>query len=186
MKEENNTENEELDLSNELDELSEQVNELGEIDKDEYIAKLNDHLNEQKKKADEYFEHLKRNMAEFDNFKKRIIKEKESLYSTITSDVICDLLPIIDNFEKAINAETKDESYKNGMEMIYNQLDETLKKFGLKEIDALNQVFDPNLHEAVMHIEDKNYSEKQIVEVFRKGYKLGDKVIRHAMVKVAN
>ncbi len=178
-----NLENEEEKLSSELDELTEQVND---IDKDEYIAKLNDHLNEQRKKADEYFDHLKRNMAEFDNFKKRMLKEKESLYSSITSDVISDLLPIIDNFEKAICAETKDESYKSGMEMIYNQLNETLKKFGLTEIDALNKPFDPNLHEAVMHIEDENYSEKEVVEVFRKGYKLGDKVIRHSMVKVAN
>lgn len=96
-----------------VEELSEEVvenktndeNSEKSIDKDEYIAKLNDHLNEQKKKADEYFDHLKRNMAEFDNFKKRVLKEKESMYSTITSDVISDLLPIIDNFEKAINAD---------------------------------------------------------------------------------
>ena len=108
------------------------------------------------------------------------------MYSTITSDVISDLLPIIDNFEKAINATTTDESYKNGMLMIYNQLNDTLKKFGLREIDALNKTFDPNFHEAVIHIEDDKYSEKEVVEVFRKGYKLGEKVIRHAMVKVAN
>lgn len=177
-----------------VEELSEEVvenktndeNSEKSIDKDEYIAKLNDHLNEQKKKADEYFDHLKRNMAEFDNFKKRVLKEKESMYSTITSDVISDLLPIIDNFEKAINATTTDESYKNGMLMIYNQLNDTLKKFGLIEIDALNKTFDPNFHEAVIHIEDDKYSEKEVVEVFRKGYKLGEKVIRHAMVKVAN
>ncbi len=178
-------ENQQLD-DNLIDDLEELKDENGEVDKDLYIAKLNEHLNDQKKKADEYFEHLKRNMAEFDNFKKRMSKEKENLYITITSDVLADILPIIDNFEKAVSAETKDESFKDGMVMIYNQLNDTLKKFGLEEIDALNKTFDPNYHEAVMHVEDDNFGEKEIVEVLRKGYKIGDKVIRHSMVKVAN
>lgn len=156
------------------------------IDKDEYIAKLNDDLNEQKKKADEYFEHLKRNMAEFDNFKKRINKEKDSMYYTITADLISDLLPIIDNFEKALNTECKDKEYKSGMEMIYTELIGLLNKSGVKEIDALGRAFDPNFHEAVMHEEDNKKGEKEIVEVFRKGYIINDKVIRHSMVKVAN
>lgn len=165
---------------------SEETQEEQEFNKDEYIAKLNDDLNEQKRKADEYFESLKRNMADFDNFKKRMSKEKESLYSTITSDVVLELLPVLDNFEKAMEAECKDEEFKNGMKMIYDQILEVLKKIGVEKIEALNQVFDPNIHEAVMHIEDENYSEKQIVEEFRKGYRIGDKIIRHSMVKVAN
>lgn len=165
---------------------SEETQEDQEFNKDEYIAKLNDDLNEQKRKADEYFESLKRNMADFDNFKKRMSKEKESLYSTITSDVVLELLPVLDNFEKAMETECKDEEFKNGMKMIYDQILEVLKKIGVEEIEALNQVFDPNIHEAVMHIEDENYSEKQIVEEFRKGYRIGDKIIRHSMVKVAN
>ncbi len=156
------------------------------LDKDEFIAKLNNDLVEQKKKADEYFEHLKRNMAEFDNFKKRMTKEKDNMYSTIVSDVLFDLLPVIDNFEKALQADTKDESFKSGMEMIYNGLKDTLSKMGMEEIQALGTEFDPNLHEAVMHIEDDKYKEKEVVEVLRKGYKIGDKIIRHAMVKVAN
>lgn len=176
-------ENEEKEI---LDDLENLKDENGQIDKDEYIAKLNDHLNEQRKKADEYFEHLKRNMAEFDNFKKRMNKEKENLYYTITSDVLAEILPVMDNFEKAITAKTSDKSYKNGMEMIYSQLNETLKKFGLEEIEALKTTFDPNFHEAVMHVEDEKYGEKEVVEVLRKGYKIGDKVIRHSMVKVAN
>lgn len=181
------SENEENLKTEELvEELETMKDENGDIDKDQYIAKLNDHLNEQKKKTDEYFDHLKRNMAEFDNFKKRMNKEKENLYFTITSDVLADLLPIMDNFEKAVMAETKDVSYKNGMEMIYHQLQDTLKKFGLEEIEAQDQAFDPNFHEAVMHVEDEAYGEKQVVDVLRKGYKLGEKVIRHAMVKVAN
>lgn len=150
------------------------------------LETLKAQLKEEKEKSDEYYEHLKRNMAEFDNFKKRISKEKDMMYNTISADIISELLPILDNFDKALNAETADESYKNGMAMIYNQFNETLQKLGVEEIDALNKVFDPNFHEAVMHIEDESFGEKEIVEVFRKGYKIGDKIIRHAMVKVAN
>ena len=150
------------------------------------LETLKAQLKEEKEKSDEYYEHLKRNMAEFDNFKKRISKEKDMMYNTISADIISELLPILDNFDKALNAETADESYKNGMAMIYNQFNETLQKLGVEEIDALNKVFNPNFHEAVMHIEDESFGEKEIVEVFRKGYKIGDKIIRHAMVKVAN
>lgn len=160
--------------------------EITESNKDEFIAKLNSDLSDQKKKTDEYFEHLKRNMAEFDNFKKRIHKEKDNMYNTITSDLLSDLVPIMDNFEKAMQTECKDESFKNGIEMIYIQIKDSLTKLGLEEIDTKGATFDPNLHEAVMHIEDENFGEKEIVEEFRKGYKLGDKVIRHSMVKVAN
>lgn len=169
-----------------IDEEVTDSEDVENLDKDEYIAKLNNDLLEQKKRSDEYFDHLKRNMAEFDNFKKRMQKEKESMYSTIVADFVSELLPVMDNFEKAVDAETKDESYKNGMKMIYSQINDLLKKTGVEEIEALGKEFDPNYHEAVMHIEDDKYKEKEIVEVFRKGYKLGDKVIRHTMVKVAN
>ena len=157
-----------------------------EDDKDVYIAKLNNDLGEQTKKAEEYFEHLKRNMAEFDNFKKRMHKEKESMYSFILSDIFTALLPVMDNFEKAVNTQTADESYKEGMEMIYKQLTEYLENQGLVEIEALNTTFDPNIHEAVMHEENDKYKEKEVIEVLRKGYKINEKVIRHSMVKVAN
>ena len=150
------------------------------------IEKLKAKLKEEKEKSDEYYEHLKRNMAEFDNFKKRISKEKDMMYNTISASVISELLPILDNFEKALNSESTDESYKNGMAMIYGQLIDALNKIGVEEIEALNTTFDPNFHEAVMHVEDENFGEKEVVEVFRKGYKIGDKIIRHAMVKVAN
>ncbi|MEG1705258.1 MAG: nucleotide exchange factor GrpE [Clostridia bacterium] len=161
-------------------------NDIPELNKEEYIAKLNDDLEEQRKKTDEYFEHLKRNMAEFDNFKKRMTKEKETLYKSVTSDIIESLLPIIDNLEQAINSECSDTNFKDGMVMIYNQIKECLEKEGLESIPDIGTTFDPNLHEAVMHEEDEKYGEKEITEVFRKGYKLGDKVIRHTMVKVAN
>ena len=150
------------------------------------IEKLKAQLKEEKEKSDEYYEHLKRNMAEFDNFKKRISKEKDMMYNTISASGISELLPILDNFEKALNSESTDESYKNGMAMIYGQLIDALNKIGVEEIEALNTTFDPNFHEAVMHVEDENFGEKEVVEVFRKGYKIGDKIIRHAMVKVAN
>lgn len=166
--------------------VEENTEEVINLTNEELIEKLNKDLEEQKIKTDEYFEHLKRNMAEFDNYKKRVSKEKESLYSTITSDIISDLLPIMDNFNAALQADSKDLPFKEGMQMIYNQVTDTLKKLGLEEIEALNLTFDPNLHEAVMHVEDENYKEKEVVEVFRKGYKIGDKVIRHSMVKVAN
>ena len=178
-------ENENLEEIENL-EVANDVEENMELSTEEIISKLNTDLADQTKKADEYFEHLKRNMAEFDNYKKRMAKEKENLYSTITSDIVADLLPIMDNFNTALQADSKDISFKDGIKMIYDQLNETLKKLGLEEIDALNSTFDPNLHEAVMHVEDENFGEKEVIEVFRKGYRIGDKVVRHAMVKVAN
>lgn len=155
-------------------------------DTDEYIAKLNKDLEEQKKKADEYVDSLKRNMAEFDNFKKRMNKEKESLYISILSDIISNLLPVIDNFEKAKDAECTDNTYKTGVSMIYNQLMELLAKQGVEKIPDLGCSFDPEIHEAVMSVIDETKAEKEIVEVFRTGYRLKDKVVRHSLVKVAN
>ncbi|MEG2310611.1 MAG: nucleotide exchange factor GrpE [Clostridia bacterium] len=175
---------EELLIQDEINTENEIVDK--EINKDEFIAKLNDDLKDQKLKTDEYFEHLKRNMAEFDNFKKRMLKEKDSMNISITSDIISDFLPIMDCFDKAVDAKTKDEAYKNGILMIYNQIKDMLIKFGLQEIVALGSTFDPNIHEAVIHVDDNSVGEKEVVEVLRKGYKLGDKVIRHSMVKVAN
>ncbi len=171
---------------NNIEETTEDI-QINESKKDnKSIEDLKAELKQEKEKSDEYYEHLKRNMAEFDNFKKRITKEKDMMYNTISANIVSELLPILDNFEKALNSETTDESYKNGMAMIYNQLIETLNKLGVEEIEALNTTFDPNYHEAVMHVEDESYGEKEVTEVFRKGYKIGDKIIRHAMVKVAN
>lgn len=176
--EDNNIEEVLEDTNNEVIEETKKENDA--------LETLKAQLKQEKEKSEEYYEHLKRNMAEFDNFKKRISKEKDMMYNTITAGLISDLLPILDNFDKALSANTSDESYKNGMVMIYNQILETLQKIGVEEIEALNKIFDPNFHEAVMHVEDENYGEKEITEVFRKGYKIGDKIIRHAMVKVAN
>lgn len=157
-----------------------------EVDNNENLSKLQEELEEQKKKTDEYYEYLQRNMAEFDNYKKRIAKEKDSLYLSISCDIVEKILPVMDNFEKAIKSECKDESYKEGMVMIFNQLNEMLKNMGVNEEGKIGQEFDPNLHEAVMHEENEEYGEKVITEVYRKGYVMNGKVVRHAMVKVAN
>ena len=187
MKKTEETDIEQLEKNQELDnEKKENEKEEDNKKEENAIEALRAQLKAEKEKSDEYYDHLKRNMAEFDNFKKRISKEKDMMYNNISADIVSQLLPIIDNFDKALNSETSDESYKDGISMIYNQLIETLEKLGVEEIEALNKTFDPNFHEAVMHMEDEKYGEKEIVEVFRKGYKIGDKIIRHAMVKVAN
>lgn len=168
------------------EEVLEQEQNKQDIDTKAYIEKLNKDLEEQKKIADEYIDSLKRNMAEFDNFKKRMNKEKESLYTTILSDVIANLLPVIDNFEKAKDAECSDETYKTGISMIYSQLIELLTKQGVEKIPDMGETFDPDIHEAVMSVADETKGEKEIVEVFRTGYRMKDKVVRHSLVKVAN
>ena len=131
-------------------------------------------------------DHFKRILAEFENFKKRSKKERESLYNSILSDVVESILPILDNLENAAKAETKDENYKQGIELVLKQFNDVLKAKGIEEIEAEGETFDPELHEAVRSVQDETKGEKEIVEVYRKGYKIGNKVIRHAMVSVAN
>lgn len=131
-------------------------------------------------------DHFKRILAEFENFKKRSKKERESLYNSILSDVVESILPILDNLENAAKVETKDESYKQGIELVLKQFNDVLKSKGVEEIEAEGETFDPELHEAVRSVQDESKGEKEIVEVYRKGYKIGNKVIRHAMVSVAN
>ena len=124
--------------------------------------------------------------AEYDNYRKRSQKEKESTYADAKSDTVLAFLPVYDNLERALKQDTADEAYKKGVEMTMTQLKEVLTKLGLEEIPALGQPFDPNLHNAVMHVEDDSVGENTIVEVFQAGFKAGDKVVRFAMVKVAN
>ena len=124
--------------------------------------------------------------AEYDNFRKRSQHERESLYNDIKADTLLKFLPVYDNLERALKQATADEAYRKGVEMIMTQFNETLKKLGITEIEAKGQSFDPNMHNAVMHIEDDSFGENEVVEVFQKGFKLNDKVIRFAMVKVAN
>ena len=131
-------------------------------------------------------DHFKRILAEFENFKKRSQKERETLYNSILSDVVEVILPVLDNLENAVKVETKDEEYKKGIELVLKQFNDVLKSKGVEEIEALGQTFDPELHEAVRSIQDDEKGEKEVVEVYRKGYKIGSKVIRHSMVAVAN
>lgn len=176
-----------LEENFETNEVNTESKKVKSVDKaSEYIAKLNEDLEEQKRLADEYYDSLKRNMADFDNYKKRMTKEKESLHTMIVADIVDNMLPILDNFENALTHECTDEKFKTGMEMIYNQIKAVISKYGVEEIESIGKEFDPMLHEAVMHLDDENFGEKEITEVFRKGYKIKDKVIRHAMVKVAN
>ena len=124
-----------------------------------------------------------RMMAEYDNFRKRSAKEREGVYADAYADCIANILPILDNLERASKSDNL-EAVKKGLEMTAKAFDDALSKMGINEIET--KTFDPNLHNAVMHVEDEAYGESEIVEVFQKGYAKGDKVIRYAMVKVAN
>ncbi|MGI6563435.1 MAG: nucleotide exchange factor GrpE [Clostridia bacterium] len=135
-----------------------------------------------------YLDHLQRLAAEFDNYKKRTTKEKERLYQDAVCDTVSKLLPVVDNFERALAAiDTADEkSFREGVIMVAKQLDSVLANIGVEKIQALGCKFDPNVHNAVMHTQDDNVEENTIVEELQSGYKYKDQVIRHSMVKVAN
>jgi len=142
--------------------------------------KLTAELNETKDK-------LLRVMAEYDNFRKRSQKEKEQAYGDTKASTIAEFLPVYDNFIRAMSTETADlESFKKGIEMIFNQYGETFKKLGVESFGEKGETFDPNLHNAVMHGEDEELPENTISDVFSTGYKMGDRVIRPAIVKVVN
>ena len=125
-------------------------------------------------------------LAEYDNYRKRSQKEKDSLYGDIRADVVGKFLPVYDNLARALAQTTEDEAYRKGVEMIMTQFCSTLEKLGVTKIESLGKTFDPAFHNAVMHVEDEEKGENEIVEVFQDGFMLGEKVIRFAMVKVAN
>ena len=125
-------------------------------------------------------------MAEYDNYRKRSQKEKDALYGDIKANTLKSFLPVYDNLVRALAQQTEDEAYKKGVEMIMTQFNSTMEKLGVTPMDCLGQKFDPAFHNAVMHVEDEEKGENEIVEVFQQGFMLGDKVIRFAMVKVAN
>ncbi len=126
-------------------------------------------------------------LAEYDNFRKRSQRERESVYTDVRADTVTRFLPVYDNLERALKQETSDEAYAKGIEMIMTQLKELMSKLGVTEIDASAGVsFDPEIHNAVMHVDDDALGENVIAEEFQKGFKLGDKVIRFSVVKVAN
>lgn len=140
-------------------------------------------------KIEELTDRLTRQMAEFDNFRKRTEKEKSQMYEVGAKDIIEKILPVVDNFERGLDAvkeEDKEDPFIQGMEKVYKQLMTTLEGIEVKPIEAVGQEFDPNLHNAVMHVEDENLGENIIAEEFQKGYMYRDSVVRHSMVKVAN
>lgn len=139
------------------------------------------------KELDEKNEQFLRLCAEYDNFRKRSQKEKQDIYSSSQADVIKELLPVLDNFDRAANnKDANAEDYKKGIDLIFNQFGEVLKKLGVESYGERGDEFDPNIHNAVMTVEDEELGENVIASVFSKGYKLGDRIIREAVVQVAN
>ena len=150
------------------------------------IIELKKQIESQKVQIDETEDRLKRVAAEFDNYKKRNTKERDGLYNSLIADIVSNFLPILDNLEKAVEAETKDEEYKKGIELVLKQFKDVLSARGVTEIETVGKTFDPELHEAVSSVQDETKGEKEIVQEYRKGYMIGNKVIRHSMVIVAN
>ena len=156
------------------------------VNNDENIETLNQEIQKDNSEYEELNDRYKRLFAEFENYKKRSQKEKESIYGMITGDVVSSMLPVMDNLEKAAEAKSNDTQYQDGVKLVARQFQEALKSLGLEEIETIGQRFDPEFHEAVSHIEDETKGEQEIVQEYRKGYKIGNKVVRHSMVIVAN
>ena len=139
-----------------------------------------------KLQIDELTDKLKRNMAEFENFRKRTEKEKSSMYIIGARDIVEKILPVVDSFERGLAQAQEGDPFADGMKLVYKQLMTALEDLGVAPIEAVGKEFDPNLHNAVMHVDDENVGENIVVEEFQKGYTYKDFVVRHSMVKVAN
>ena len=177
---EETVENTEVKEENNAEETVETVEENKE-------PTMEEKLEEAQKQAKDTLVKYIRQLAEFENFRKRSNSEKTAMYSNGVRDTVEKLLPVIDNFERAVEAaDDKEDPMYKGVEMILKQFMEILENLGVKEIPSKGEPFDPNVHSAVMHIDDESCDENVVVEVFQKGYTLGDKVIRPSMVKVAN
>ena len=149
--------------------------------------KLDEELKKKEAELAELNDKYTRLFAEYDNFRKRTAKEKEGIYSDAYIDALTQILPVLDNLERAAAFENADaEMLRKGLELTLKSFSDTLEKMGVKEIEALGKEFDPNVHNAVMHIDDESFGESEVAEVFAQGYIRGDKVLRHSMVKVAN
>ena len=176
MAEEKKTTEEELEPVSNAEEVPQE--EAAEVKKDEvspweekYNAERDAHL---------------RIAAEYDNFRKRTVKEKDAAYGNGKADAVAKILPVYDNLERALNQPTEDAAYKKGVEMTMTELVKILNGLGVEIFGAVGEPFDPNLHNAVMHTEDESLGENVLAQVFQKGFKIGDKVVRFAMVQVAN
>ncbi|WP_066872414.1 nucleotide exchange factor GrpE [Clostridium mediterraneense] len=178
------SEEEVVSESTESNEESLKEDELKDLKKEFMLFK--DKSKRMENELEAYKDRLLRLSAEYENYRKRTEKEKERIYTDACEDVLVKMLPVLDNLERAISVENSSvEAYKTGVEMTIKQFIDALEKLGVEEIETENG-FDPNLHQAVMHIQDENFDANQVAEVFQKGYKKGDKVIRFTMVKVAN
>ncbi len=142
--------------------------------------------NEFEKKYNDVNEKYMRTLAEYDNYRKRTIKEKESIYPEAKATVVEKFLPVMDNFQRALDSAENKDGFYEGVVMLKKQLEEVMTALGVEEIKAVGEEFNPEFHNAVMHVDDEEAGENTIVEEFQKGYKIGDRVIRHSMVKVAN
>lgn len=149
------------------------------------MRKLKDDNKKLNNEVEALKERLLRLTAEYDNYRKRTAKEKEGIYTDACTDVLKEMIPVLDNLERAVSVEGSVEDIKKGIEMTIKGFKTSFEKLGVEEIDATGE-FDPNYHQAVMHIEDENFGANSIAEVFQKGYKRGDKIIRYTVVKVAN
>ena len=170
----------------------EEKNEQAEKNKEEKAKNVQEEkkndciIDPKQQELDELNDRYKRVLAEFENYKKRSGKERETMYNSILGDVVEMFLPIVDNLENALKVETQDTEYKKGVELVLKQFKDILKSKGVEEIPAVGETFDPSLHEAVSSIQDENLGVQEIAQEYRKGYKIGSRVIRHSMVVVAN
>ncbi len=189
-------ENENEELNEEINETNEEVNEEKNKDvleepeekdvSDMSREELEQEVENLKKDTDKYYKHLQRTAAEFDNFKKRVQKEKDAIYQLAVGDTVAKYINVLDNIDRALAVESADEKMKEGIALVKKQMLDIMTSLGCTEIPTIGETFNPEIHDAVMHIESEEYGEQAIVEELRKGYKCGDRVIRHAMVKVAN
>ena len=170
-------------------ETEEQTEEQTEEKASKKFFGKKDKKDKKDEKIEELTDRLTRQMAEFDNFRKRTEREKSQMYEVGAKDIIEKILPVVDNFERGLDAvkeEDKEDPFVQGMEKVYKHLVTTLEGIEVKPIEAVGQPFDPNFHNAVMHVEDENFGENIVAEEFQKGYTYRDSVVRHSMVKVAN
>lgn len=153
----------------------------------EKIEELNKRIAELEKEVEKQKDLFQRTAAEYDNYRKRTAREMGALSQDVKAETLRELLPIADNIERAIAVqEAQEQDIRKGVEMVASQISAAFSKLGVEAIEATGVEFDPTIHNAVMHVEDEEAKENQVVEMFQKGYKIGDKILRHAMVKVAN
>ena len=180
--EENENENEEQGVNKDDQGTQDEEQDISDLSR----VELEGEVEELKKENDKYYKHLQRTAAEFDNYKKRVQKEKDAIYNLAVGDTVAKFVNVLDNIDRALAVEGTDDKMKEGILLIRKQMTDIMTELGCSEIPTVGEVFNPEIHDAVMHIESEEYGEQVIVEELRKGYKCGDRVIRHAMVKVAN